>query len=266
MDIGLSTACFFPTETEKSLPHIKSLGFSEIEVFFNAEQELCPDFCRALRASADALGLRVVSVHPHCSAYESFFLLSSYARRREDGLALYTRIAQAGACLGARSVVFHGLSAAHAEHAGLDLPAYVDTLRALVGICKGEGLALAQENVSWCESRDPAFLQRLAEDIPDEFFRFTLDLKQAARAGFSLEAYLSVMAGRLQNVHLSDQSGQESCLLPPAGAVDFAALFARVQAEGAPHLLLEVYSSCYKSIEELGAAGAHLRSQLPLTV
>ncbi len=59
-------------------------------------------------AKADAAGARIVSLHPYSSGYEPFLLYSAYARRFEDGKALYTRFFEAAAELGASIVVMHG--------------------------------------------------------------------------------------------------------------------------------------------------------------
>ena len=45
-------------------------------------------------AKADAAGARIVSLHPYSSGYEPFLLYSAYARRFEDGKALYTRFSR----------------------------------------------------------------------------------------------------------------------------------------------------------------------------
>ena len=99
--IGASTANFYPELTEKALDHVLSCGFRTLEVFVNTESELSPRFTHMLRQKADAAGARIVSLHPYSSGYEPFLLYSAYARRFEDGKALYARFFEAAAELGA---------------------------------------------------------------------------------------------------------------------------------------------------------------------
>ena len=40
IQIGASTACFYPLETERALKRVGELGFSTAEVFFNSFSEL----------------------------------------------------------------------------------------------------------------------------------------------------------------------------------------------------------------------------------
>ena len=43
MDIGLSSACFYPLETEKSIIRACETGAKTIEIFMNADSEFQPD-------------------------------------------------------------------------------------------------------------------------------------------------------------------------------------------------------------------------------
>ena len=40
MNIGVSSACFYPLETEKSIEEIGKLGIKTSEIFFNSPMEL----------------------------------------------------------------------------------------------------------------------------------------------------------------------------------------------------------------------------------
>ena len=48
MEIGASSACFYPLETETSFLRIAQLGFSCCEIFFNSESELNPVFVNVM--------------------------------------------------------------------------------------------------------------------------------------------------------------------------------------------------------------------------
>ena len=57
MEIGASTACFYPLETEKALQRVCDLGFKATEVFMNSPCELEEGFVKNLKSIADNLSL-----------------------------------------------------------------------------------------------------------------------------------------------------------------------------------------------------------------
>ena len=67
MEIGASTSCFYPLETEKALDKVISLDFKTAEVFFNSPCELEEPFVKQMRKNADAGGTKIVSIHPFSS-------------------------------------------------------------------------------------------------------------------------------------------------------------------------------------------------------
>ena len=115
MKTGISTACLYPLETEKSLELLLQLGFRLFEVFLNAEQELAPAFLKGLREKAKEYGAEFVSVHPYTSSSESLLLFGNYPRRTAEGFALYRRYLEAAAVLGAGYVVIHGQPQGHGK-------------------------------------------------------------------------------------------------------------------------------------------------------
>ena len=91
IQIGASTACFYPLETERALKRVGELGFSTAEVFFNSFSELRGPLLKAICREQEACKIQVVSVHPFSSGTEPFFLFSAYERRFYDTLEYYTR-------------------------------------------------------------------------------------------------------------------------------------------------------------------------------
>ena len=81
MKTGVSTACLYPLETERSLDILLKLGYRRFEVFLNCMEELEPAFLRGLKEQADAYGASFVSIHPFTSAVESSLLFGDYPRR-----------------------------------------------------------------------------------------------------------------------------------------------------------------------------------------
>ena len=48
MDIGISSSCFYPLETEKSIVRSCETGTKTIEIFMNADSEFKPDFVQKM--------------------------------------------------------------------------------------------------------------------------------------------------------------------------------------------------------------------------
>lgn len=115
IQIGASTACFYPLETERALKRVGELGFSTAEVFFNSFSELRGPLLKAICREQEACKIQVVSVHPFSSGTEPFFLFSAYERRFHDTLEYYKRYFDAGKCAWGASA-----GDAWAEAGGLD--------------------------------------------------------------------------------------------------------------------------------------------------
>lgn len=264
MRLGVSTACFYPQPLEQALPLLAGFGVHAVEVFMNTESEFSPAFLETLGAQASALDIDIVSVHPYTSLMEGMLLFSDYARRTEDGMLQYQRYFEAAAALGARYLTFHGerdLPTAQEEPARFaqKLAAY----RRLCALASSCGVTLAQENVAWCRSKDPAFVRRLYEEVPE--LRYTLDIKQARRAGKDWRDFIDAVGDRLVNIHISDFNASQSCLLPGDGEMDYRDFYARLRAVGyGGHTLVEVYRTNFNQPEEMLRALRTLRQFAPL--
>lgn len=250
MQIGISTACFYPQPIEEILPVLAALGTHTIELFVNTESEFQPRFYEQIGAQAKNLGLEIVSVHPYASPMEGMMLFSDYKRRTEDGMLQYQRYFECAAALGARCLIFHG----ERDMGQSDSPAQwerkCESYRRLCRLAAACGVTLAQENVAWCRSHDPGFLAALGRDVPE--LRYTLDIKQAHRAGKDWRLFFDVMGERIVNVHINDFSSGQSCLMPGKGDMDYASLFSALRGVGYDgHALIEVYRSNFGDPEEL---------------
>ena len=253
MRVGISTACFYPQPLEEVLPVLAGLGVHAIEIFFNTESEFAPQFYEQLGAQTKSCGLDVVSVHPYTSLMEGMLLFSDYKRRTEDGMMQYQRYFECAAALDARFLTFHG----ERDMGFQDDPARwarkCEVYRRLCGLASACGITLAQENVAWCRSRDPGFLRALYRDVPE--LRYTLDIKQARRAGRNWKEFIDAVGDRIVNVHINDFSAEQTCLLPGAGSMDYADFFSQLRGVGYDgHTLIEVYRSNFKSTEEMARA------------
>ena len=108
MNVGVSTASFYPLETELALTKIGKAGIKNSEIFFNCENELKPAFIDMLCDIKDEYNINITSVHPTCSLAESFLLFSEYKRRFYEGLDKFARYSEIAAQLGAKYIIMHG--------------------------------------------------------------------------------------------------------------------------------------------------------------
>lgn len=115
MKTGVSTACLYPLEPERSLDLLLQLGYRRFEVFPNCMEELSPAYLRDLKGRADAYGAEFVSLHPFTSAMESSLLFGDYPRRTREAFDFYRRYMAAAAYLGAKYVVIHGQPQGHGK-------------------------------------------------------------------------------------------------------------------------------------------------------
>lgn len=247
MNLGISTACFYPELTEKAVKFLCENGATELEVFFNSACEMQGEILSEIAAITRANGTRIVSVHPFTSGFEPFMLFSDYERRFLDGLEFCKRYFDACHTLGAEILVLHGdrFESCHSDER------YFERYLKLYRIAKSEGVCVAQENVCRCRSRDIEFLKNMRSQLGDET-AFVLDLKQATRSELSYKDVLSVMSDRLVHVHLNDSDEQNDCLLPGKGNRNFKELFSQLEKIGfSGSAVVEVYRQNYGDYTQL---------------
>lgn len=247
---GISTACLYPMETEKSLKTLLELGYRRFEVFLNSLEELEKPFLRELKAMVDAYGAEVVSIHPFTSAMEGMLLFSDYPRREQEGLRFYRRYAEAAAYLGGKYVVIHG----RRNGKSMSDREYYEHFGTLTRFLADSGAEPAHENVREHRGISPQFLRGMREYLGNEC-AFVLDVKQCFMAGISVEDTAAAMGDRLVHVHLSDHGAVGPCLLPGAGDFDLAAfrlLLERADYTGAA--VTEVYRTSFNTLDELVTA------------
>lgn len=245
--IGISTACFYPLETEKSLKKICDKNVESCEIFFNTSSELDEGYINGLSELLTDNGVYVTSLHPFASFAESYFLFSSYKRRFRDALEHYKRYFEAMNKLGAKVLVIHGgkysLSISHEE--------YFERFGELSSLGKAFGLVTAQENVVHYLSESPEFM-RLMNDALGDLFNMVLDIKQSFRAGFSPSEFISAVGNKIAHVHLSDHNAKRDCIPPLSGEFNFAHLFNdldEINYKG--DYTVELYSSSYADEDEI---------------
>lgn len=248
MKTGVSTACLYPLETERSLEILLKLGYRRFEVFLNCMEELEPAFLRGLKEQADAYGASFVSIHPFTSAVESSLLFGDYPRRTREAFDFYRRYMAAAAYLGGKFVVIHGQPQGHGK---LTDQGYWERFGELYRLGDQEGAHPAQENVRQHRSSDSAFIGGM-RDYLGEDCAFVLDVKQCRLSGVEWEEMVRAMGNRLVHVHLSDWDDGRSCLLPGAGKGDFSALRTTLEnLSFSGTVVTEVYRHNFSQPDEL---------------
>ena len=241
MKLGMSSAAFFglmPTELEAE----KAAGMpvDAVEVFLETYSEYSADFGRVVREHLH--GKPCLSVHPRGTQFEPDIFGRS-ARQVKDGIAMFTRVCEAGEALGARYYIMHGTF----DNRGSRLrPRGIYRLREnmelLRQIAASHHLEVLWENVFWCTARTPEDIADIREILPEQ--RFVLDVKQAWRAGTEPMAMIDAMGPKLAHVHALDHTpDMQKLALPGSGVLDWPALIHRMRGYGFDGaILLEPYA------------------------
>ncbi|WFF72051.1 sugar phosphate isomerase/epimerase [Proteiniclasticum sp. QWL-01] len=251
MKIGLSTANYFPEmNTEDMIDHYGALGIDSVEIFLNTYSEMEEGFIAMLRDRCDRYGITVNSVHVMSMIMEPC-LFDLLPRRRQDFLKLFRNTLRCVRGLGSDIYTFHGVPRNMAD------PRYYDHLAGcydeLYELSGEAGVRLAQENVAYLASGDPAFLREMKSRMKQRMLH-TFDIKQAIRARVNPYDFLEVLGEDLINVHLNDHNATDNCLLPGRGTFDFSAFFRHLQAMGyAGNGILELYRQNFKDEADLMA-------------
>ena len=119
-------------------------------------------------------------------------------------------------------------------------------------------MVVGWENVCWCQLTTPERVLEAKAALPQ--VRFTLDIKQAMRAGCEPIDYVRVMGDQLCNVHVCDWHEDGTLCLPGEGVFDFAALMKALRDVGyAGPIIIEPYLALIKSDEALLRSIAFMR-------
>lgn len=244
---GISTSCLYPTDTLESLKAMLELGYRRFEVFLNSFEEIEKPFLRELKAVADSYGAEFTSVHPFTGSLEGMLLFSDYPNRTKEGFALYYKYGEAAAYLGGRYVVIHGERGGHRRHTG----EYYERFGELTRFMSDSGAIPAHENVREHISAEPEFLRGMRDFLGNEC-AFVLDVKQCIMSGHSVQEIADAMGDRMVHIHLSDNRGEKTCLLPGCGDFDLAAfknMLEKKNYSGA--VVTEVYRQSFGDTGEL---------------
>lgn len=247
MEIGVSTSCFYPLETEVSLENLGKAGIKHTEIFFNALSELKQSFVDMLIDIKEEYGITVASIHPTMSLAESFMIFSNYDRRYAEAEDQFRRYSEIAAQLGAKYIILHGGK----PNGILSDEEYCERYMRLKEVTRENGADILQENVVRFRAGEIEFLRSMRDILGNEA-EFCLDLKQSLRCGYDPFDLIEEFSDSIKHYHISDHSISSDCLLPGDGGFDFERLFKvldKKKFNGS--LMIEVYKDSYKSYESI---------------
>ncbi len=247
MKIGVSTASFYPLETEAAFEEIGKAGVKTTEIFFNAESELKDSFVDMLCDIKDCYGIEVVSVHPTLSLAEPFMIFSNYQRRFDEAQRKFERYSEVAARLGAKYIILHGGK----PSITLNDEEYCERYMLLKSITRKNGVTLLQENVSKFRAGDIEFMRSMREILGSDA-EFCFDIKQAVRSGYSPFLLAQEFVSNIKHLHISDHSVASDCMLPGDGGFDFKEFFNFFKTNGySGAAVIEVYNNAYRTFEQI---------------
>lgn len=244
---GISTACFYPLETEKSFDIVCESGCSCTELFFNSPSEISDSFIKELRSKQLNYGIDIVSIHPFMSLAESFYLFSSYERRFHDIYPLYERYFEVMNELNAKICVLHGLKIPGSIPDEL----YFERFAKLIETGKKYGISVCQENVVNHRAQSLEYLKAMTDFIGEDF-GIVLDIKQARRAGTNPYDIINTLHKNIKHIHISDFNDTKDCIPPLAGYFDFVHFFKVLKEKNYQgDYIIELYEHSYENTQEI---------------
>lgn len=249
MRIGVSTACFYPTYTEKAVDEIIASGINTIEIFFNSDSELCDEFTDKLKSKLELKNCNVTSIHPFTSGFEPYLIFSQYERRFNDALNYYLNYFKIANKLGAKIVVLHGDLVN--KMINITDKLYFERYRELSRCAQRYGVYLAQENVNLYKSQSPDFIRSMSKCLGDDV-RFVFDIKQSVRAGVDPFDMCESMGDKIVHIHVNDHSKYKDCLLPGEGQMDYKKL--KKVLDGFRYsgdMVIEVYRNDFQNVKQI---------------
>lgn len=258
MRLGLSTAAFYGRwETEEAAEKMAGMPIDCAEVFLQSQSEYQEEFALMTRRNLGKISC--TSVHP-LGNHENY-MASRPWRQKRDAFDTFRRVLDAGAHLGAKTYVYHGRNTPQLSPVPWNLEWNLEALLPMCEEAKQRDMVIGWENVFWCQLTTPERVRQAAAAF--EPVRFTLDIKQAMRAGCDPIEFVYAMGKRLVNVHVVDWEKSGRLCLPGEGSFDFDALFAalkKIEYDGP--VILEPYLALIKSDEALDASLAFLRNKI----
>lgn len=256
MQLGVSTSCFFPLETEESLRLLGDNNIHCAELFLNTLCESEPEFISELGSICAQRNVSIVALHPFTSGMETLYFASSYPRRVADGIKLYRKLFNCASQLGAEIFTMHG----EMKNNPVDFSYYCENFARLNEIARKDyGLTLCQENVVRCKCGSSDTIRFMRKLLGDEV-HFTLDVKQAVRSGEDVFEMMDAMGSGIRHVHISDHTIAQDCLPPGEGQMDYSVFFRRLRQLGFDNtVIIELYRQNFKDARQLAQSVRYLQ-------
>ena len=254
-EIGISSACFFPLDTIKSVEACADAGFDIEEIFINTDSELSGEYFGRLKKVVSERKLRITSIHPFTSGFENILFFVGYDKRIEDGAEYYKKYFNAAAELGAKYVIFHGNNM-KTEFCGFER--YCEIFEYINSKAKPFGVELIHENVSFSIVAEPENIRKIRRTCPE--MRFAFDAKQSCRGGFDPYAALDAMGDAVVHVHINDYDLEKKVCRPPfCGKLDLPLIISKLRKIGYEgDTIVEVYRENFESVSELTRSAKRL--------
>jgi len=257
-EIGMSTSCFYPIETEKSLEKVCNLGFKTVEMFINSYLELEEPFITVYKRLKDEYNINIVSVHTTASFADGYNYFSDYYRRFEESLEMFKKHLELANVLNSKFLVMHGIKKQMRSSDEL----YFERFGILCDLAKANGISLLQENVVHFRSESPDYIERMKKYIGDSF-GITLDIKQCRRAGVDPYDFIELHHDIIKHIHISDYNDECDCITPLKGLFDFERFFRRLSdLKYNGDYMIELYKNSYKEASEIKESAIKLEEIL----
>ncbi|MDE7278264.1 MAG: sugar phosphate isomerase/epimerase [Oscillospiraceae bacterium] len=247
MKAGLSTACLYPMEVEKSFRQLAENGVRTAEIFVNSNCELSDPYRREMLEVQKEYGIDVVSVHPFTCSIEPMMLFTAYERRVADVLDYYKRFFEYMNFFGARYFVLHG----NKPQNPFSDEKYFERYCRLKETAEEFDVCVVQENVSRCTSGSLEFLVKMKNALGDKA-AFVLDTKQAHRSGTDPLDMVRALGENIKHVHFSDFGKSGDCLKFGFGEYNNLALFSELKKYGFDgSIIIELYKGSHSGASDL---------------
>ncbi len=258
MLLGLSTAAFYGRfETEEAAAQIAKLPLDCAEVFLQSESENTKEFAEIVKRNLG--NIACTSVHP-LGGYENY-MAGRPVRQVRDAFAHFEKVLSVGEILGAKTFVYHGRHTPLLSPLPWNLKWNIEAIAPMCETAERHGMAVGWENVCWCQLTTPERVMEAKAALPQ--VRFTLDIKQAMRAGRDPIEYVYAMGDQLCNVHVCDWHEDGKLCLPGKGAFDFGALMnALHEVDYDGPVIMEPYQAMIESDEALLRSIAFMRNMM----
>ena len=258
MQLGMSMAAFYGRfETEEAAARIAKLPLDCAEVFLQSDSEITKEFAAVVKRNLG--GMACTSVHP-LGGYENY-MVGRPARQVRDAFAHFEKVLAAGEILGAKTFVYHGRNTPLLSPLAWNLKWNIEAITPMCEMARQCGMEIGWENVCWCQLTVPERVLEAKAALPQ--VRFTLDIKQAMRAGRDPIEYVYAMGERLCNVHVCDWHEGGKLCLPGEGAFDFGVLMKALRdVEYDGPVIIEPYLALIESDEALLRSIAFMRNMM----